>query len=169
MIGAGEETEEGGGWWIRRWEDEIKGMMHNLNTDTEEAAAGVASGVDYAATTAKPGRSKGPPFVYVWSAVLKVIFHKTENVVLREALREHMNAFNDHRKMVRVVRHCTVHVQRNQKWASVIVHVHSSIENLWNLIREHFLKIGGKEFESPIPPRGPIIRQIRALAQDLDV
>ena len=132
--------------------------------EADEVVAGVGSGIDYAETVARPGQQKGPPFVYAWSAVVKVIFRKTDNPALRDALKKHMIEFNDHNKMLRVVRHCTMHIQRNQKWASFIIAVHSSIEPLWKMIRNHLVSIGAQEFDSPIPPRGPIIRQIRALA-----
>lgn len=122
--------------------------------------AGIDSGVSYAEAVVHPGQKKGPPFVYAWSAVIKTLYKQTKTPALKTALLQYMQNFNDPRKMRRIVRHCTVHAQKNQKWATFTINIHHSLEPLWDLIRCELFAAGAEEFDSPTPPRGPIVRQM---------
>eukprot|EP00930_Biecheleria_cincta_P055382 TRINITY_DN41705_c0_g1_i1.p1 TRINITY_DN41705_c0_g1~~TRINITY_DN41705_c0_g1_i1.p1 ORF type:complete len:176 (-),score=17.75 TRINITY_DN41705_c0_g1_i1:183-710(-) len=93
----------------------------------EEVDEGVQAGKNYNEAVRKPGNNRGPRHVWVWSAVTKRQYRRTTNPHLREALHQHMQQHRDQRNLQRVVRHCTMHIQRNQKMDSFTVHVHHSL------------------------------------------
>eukprot|EP00930_Biecheleria_cincta_P028433 TRINITY_DN19846_c0_g1_i1.p1 TRINITY_DN19846_c0_g1~~TRINITY_DN19846_c0_g1_i1.p1 ORF type:complete len:227 (-),score=26.31 TRINITY_DN19846_c0_g1_i1:284-964(-) len=135
-----------------------------LPTDDEIVIDMLAAGVDYHAATQQPGHRAGnKPWVYAWSYMVRRLLQQDDlPTPLRAALEAHVAQYGSPKKLARVVRRCAVKTQRNQKKATIIVHVRSKLEPLWEQILGYLELHGCEQVEinDEPAPRGPLIRSM---------
>ena len=157
---------------IRALEGEVRDAVA-IPVEDEVATSTLEIGGDFHDTTQEAGHGQGnKPWVFVWSAMIRTILQRQDvPPALRSAIEAHIAQFPNPKKLSRVIRRCTSKIQKNQKRATITVHIRSKVEPLWDLLLEYLQQHGGEQVEvyEDAAPRGPLIRNMIEQLSALDL